>query len=82
MLVSEVGDKHFQTANGDGRILFYQDTIGLALLLVCADTSADGRKVAAFGNCGVSAAYIALAERPYKLGDVVLDRTAAAAKGL
>ena len=64
-----VGDKALQTTDADGLALDAADTLALALMLLRADTAADGRQCTGLGNHVIGGLKVALGHMLDEAGD-------------
>ena len=76
VLAVPVGDKALQTANADGLALDAAHALTLALLLLRADTAADGGQGAVLKDLVVSALEVLLTDAGDELRDLDIDRAA------
>ena len=76
VLAVPVGDEALQTADADGLALDAAHALALALLLLRADTAADGGQGAVLEDLVVSALEVLLADAGDELRDLDIDRAA------
>ena len=77
-----VGDEALQTADADRLALDAAHALAFALLLLRADTAADGGQGAVFENLLIRALEVLLADQGDEIGDLDVDRAARHARGV
>ena len=80
ILVSEVGNKHFQTADFNTTFFVCKNAFCFTLTLVRTNAAADSRQVAAFRDNFIGHADIALAQSTDEAGNIIFNGTAGAAQ--